>query len=626
MELTQEKNTQLFEALATATPLSDVLSLIIELTEASQKGMISSILLLDNKSKTLKAGAAPNLPNEYNNAVDGLEIGLGICSCGESAYTGKTVIVEDINSHPNWSNKDKIELAKRAGLKACWSEPIFSSEKEIIGTLAMYYKEIKTPTKKDYKALKIAAHMAGVAIEKRNNEEKIKKSEEKFKTLFNALNDAVILMHDGKFIDCNDKTLETFKCERKDIVGKSPKEFSPEKQFNGVTSITEIEEKIKLVIEGKPQIFYSKRPTKSGSLFDAEINLSAFNMQGKTYILGIIRDITDRLKYEKSILESEKKYRQLTDVALDGLVVVNKENKIVLFNPAAERMFNCTESYVKNNDISKLLVNKKHTTLSNTLAQYQKGELIYGIKPDGSEFPVETSFVEIEIDNEIYFSSFIRNVTQEKQNEIKVVNALLEGQENERKRLSKDLHDGLGQRLAAINMNLSAMRALANKNDAYDRIVDITKDTIEEYRSVAHALTPTSLKDNNISEALNVMISTLNNSGNVNFIFIDNEQDINFSETVKIELFRITQELINNAIKYSEADTVTIKFRVKDDVFCLSVADNGIGFDTKSISKKGSGIGIGNVYARANFINGKFSLESNIGKGTIGELKIKITN
>jgi PAS domain S-box-containing protein len=625
MEQTQVKNTELFEALATATPLSEVLSLIIKLTEASQKGMISSILLLDNKSKTLKAGAAPSLPDDYNKAVNGLDIGLGICSCGESAFTGKTVIVEDINSHPNWANEDKIALAKKAGLKACWSEPIFSSSREIIGTLAMYYKEIKSPTKEDFKALKNTAHMAGVAIEKRNNEEKIKKSEEKFKTLFNALNDAVILMYDGKFIDCNDKTLETFKCERKDIVGKSPNEFSPEKQLNGVKSITEIQEKIKLVIDGKPQIFYSKRATKLGTLFDAEINLSSFNMQGKTYILGIIRDITDRLKYEKSILESEKKYRQLTNAALDGLIVINKKHEIVLFNPAAEKMFDCKESSIIGKDVSSLLTNKKNTNSFNDLEQYQKGEVIYGIKPDGSEFPVETSFVEIKIDNEIYFSSFIRNVSQEKQNEIKVVNALLEGQENERKRLSKDLHDGLGQRLAAINMNLSAMRALANKNDAYDRIVDITKETIEEYRSVAHALTPPSLKENSLSEALNVMISTLHNSSKINFIFIDTDHDLNLSDTVKIELFRITQELLNNALKYSKADTIIIKFKFEDDIFSLTVKDNGIGFDTKSISKKGSGIGIGNIYARANFINGKFSLKSSIGEGTTGQVKIKKT-
>jgi PAS domain S-box-containing protein len=625
MEQTQVRNTELFEALATATPLKEVLSLIIKLTEASHKGMISSILLLDNKSKTLKAGAAPSLPDDYNEAVNGLDIGLGICSCGESAFTGKTVIVEDINSHPNWANEDKIALAKKAGLKACWSEPIFSSKKEIIGTLAMYYKEVKKPTKEDFKALKNAAHMAGIAIEKRNNEEKIKKSEEKFKTLFNALNDAVILMYDGKFIDCNDKTLETFKCDRKDIIGKTPGNFTHETRINRKKSLTEIQEKIKLATQGKSQVFYSKRSTKDGNLFDAEINLSSFNMQGKTFILGIIRDITNRLKYEKSILESEKKYRQLTNAALDGLVVINKDHKIELFNPAAEKMFDCKESSIIGKDVSQLLINKQNTNFFNDLAKYQKGELIYGIKPDGSEFPVETSFVEIKIDNEIYFSSFIRNVSQEKQNEIKVVNALLEGQENERKRLSKDLHDGLGQRLAAINMNLSAMRALANKNDAYDRIVDITKETIEEYRSVAHALTPPSLKENSLSEALNVMISTLHNSSKINFIFIDTDHDLNLSDTVKIELFRITQELINNALKYSKADTIIIKFKFEDDIFSLSVKDNGIGFDTKSISKKGSGIGIGNVYARANFINGKFSLKSSIGQGTTGQVKIKKT-
>jgi PAS domain S-box-containing protein len=623
MEQTQVKNTELFEALATATPLSEVLSLIIKLTEASRHGMISSILLLDKKTKKLEKGAAPSLPDDYNDAVDGLNIGVGICSCGESAFTGKTVIVEDINSHPNWSNKDKIALAKKAGLKACWSEPIFSSEKEVIGTLAMYYREIKKPTKEDFEALKSTAHMAGIAIERRLKEEALQKSEEKFKTLFNALNDAVILMLDGCFIDCNAKTLETFKCNRSDLIGKSPSNFAPKTQPNGASSGEEIKAKIQLVKKGFPQVFNSQRCTKNGTPFDAEINLSSFEMNGKTYILGIIRDITERLKSEKTILESENKYRQLAHVALDGLVVIDKNHKIVLFNPAAEKMFDYKASDINGKDIYTLLINKNKLKPENLLTYYKKGELIYGIKSDKTEFPIETSFAEIKIDDELYFSSFIRNVSQEKQNEIRVMNALLEGQENERKRISKDLHDGLGQRLAAINMNLSAMRAFTNKNDAYDRIVDLTKETIQEYRSVAHALMPPSLRENTLSEALTVMISVLHNSSEIDFEFSDDKHEVLFTEKVKIELFRITQELINNAIKYSNASKVIIKFQSSKNDFCLSVEDNGIGFDTQLISKTCKGIGIGNIYARASFINGNFTLNSVVGQGTTGKITIK---
>ena len=464
---------------------------------------------------------------------------------GNRLIREKTVIVDDINTHPNWASKDKIALAKKAGLKACWSEPIFSSEKKIIGTLAMYYREIRKPTQEELDLLKNTAHIAGIAIERRMTEEALEKSEEKFKTLFNVLNDAVILMKDGLFIDCNEKSLETFKCERNDLIGQTANEFAPVKQPNGQTSQKQLQQKIKLVIEGNPQVFYSERLTKMGNSFDAEINLSSFEIDGITYILGIIRDITDRLKSEKLILESEEKYRQLANVAMDGLIVINNENKIIMFNPAAEKMFGYKATKIKGKDISKLVINKNNIKSNNILNYYQKGELVYGVKSDGSEFPIETSFVEMKIDNEIFYSAFVRNVSQEKQHEIKVVNALMEGQENERKRISKDLHDGLGQRLAALNMNLSAMRSFANTHEAYDRVLDITKDTIEEYRSVAHALMPPSLKDNTLNNALQIMILRLNKSSEIDFIFIDSETVLLFSEKVKIELFRITQELIN---------------------------------------------------------------------------------
>ncbi len=623
MQQTQLKNAHIFEALASATPLKDVLSLITKLIEETRPGMLSSILLLNQKQNTLYEGAAPSLPKSYNSAVNGLPIGLGICSCGESAFTGKTVIVEDINSHPNWASKDKLNIAKKAGLKSCWSEPIFSSSNKVIGTLAMYHREIKQPTIEDLEILRSTAHMSGIAIERRLKEEAVFKSEKKFKTLFNALNDAVILMADGKFVDCNDKTLKTFKCKRDDIIGKSPNEFAPIAQPDGNLSEFEIFKKISLAKNGKPQIFESKRITKDGEVFDAEINLSSFEMDDQVYILGIVRDISLKLKNEKKILDSEIKYKQLTQASLDGLVVVNSNYNITLFNPAAERMFNYEAEKLIGKNINSLLINKNLSEFKNITTDFGKECVVYGIKSDGTQFPVETSFVEIKNGNEIYYSSFIRNVSHEKQNEINIFNALIEGQENERKRISKDLHDGLGQKLAAINLNLIAMRPFAENNECFQRINNITKDTIQEYRSIAHALMPPSLRDNSLSYAVKLMTTRLNQSSETKFIFIDLEKEIHFPENIKIELFRITQELINNAIKYANASEIIIKFQLNNDDFSLIVKDNGIGFNTSSITHDKSGIGISNIHARANFIKGLFKLESEENKGTKGVVTIK---
>ncbi|MHC4142668.1 MAG: GAF domain-containing protein, partial [Planctomycetota bacterium] len=126
--------------------------------------MLGSILLLDEEKERLRRhGAAPSLPDFYNEAVDGLEIGPGVGSCGTAAYTGGRVIVEDVMTHPHWA--PFREVAQRAGLRACWSEPIVSSTNEVLGTFAMYYSEPRGPDQADLDIIRSAASLAGIAIE-----------------------------------------------------------------------------------------------------------------------------------------------------------------------------------------------------------------------------------------------------------------------------------------------------------------------------------------------------------------------------------------------------------------------------------------------------------------------------
>ena len=157
------------ERLATGAPLQNVLTLLAQTAEKSRPGLLCSILLLDQESGRLHAGASPSLPEFYNNAIYGLKIGPGVGSCGTAAFTGELVIVEDVMTHPYWEAFK--ELAERAGLRACWSQPICSSTGQILGTLANYYRDVRAPSADDLDFIKGTAHLAGIAIERKRAED-----------------------------------------------------------------------------------------------------------------------------------------------------------------------------------------------------------------------------------------------------------------------------------------------------------------------------------------------------------------------------------------------------------------------------------------------------------------------
>jgi diguanylate cyclase (GGDEF)-like protein len=145
-------------------PLNDILTALVLLIESQKLGAKASVLLLSDDGKRLLSGAAPHLPQAYNDAINGVEIGPCVGSCGTAAFTGERVIVEDIANHEFWTNYKALPL--EAGLHACWSEPIKDSLGEVLGTFAMYYTEIKSPTPDDLVLIEQAARLASLAIER----------------------------------------------------------------------------------------------------------------------------------------------------------------------------------------------------------------------------------------------------------------------------------------------------------------------------------------------------------------------------------------------------------------------------------------------------------------------------
>jgi signal transduction histidine kinase len=158
----QSAERALVELTASGGPLREILENAVVLVEQQSPGMLCSILLLDAAHGTLHLGAAPHLPAEYLQALEGARIGPNEGSCGAAAFTGKPVAAEDILTHPNWANYKS--LATPHGLRACWSTPILSPRGEVLGTFAMYYRVPRLPSGLEREWVKAITHIAALAI------------------------------------------------------------------------------------------------------------------------------------------------------------------------------------------------------------------------------------------------------------------------------------------------------------------------------------------------------------------------------------------------------------------------------------------------------------------------------
>ena len=203
-ETLQKGRNEVLERLATGSSLEEILSLLVTTAEEINPDMRGSVLLLYDDGKHLRHGAAPNLPDFYNEAVDGIAVAEGVGSCGTAAFNGEVVIVEDVQSHPYWEGFK--EIAAKADLRACWSQPIFSAEGDVLGTFAMYYGEPRKPSPLDLEIIETSARLAGIAIERKRMEAALTQSEERLRGAIGSLQEGFALFDaEDRLVALNDE-------------------------------------------------------------------------------------------------------------------------------------------------------------------------------------------------------------------------------------------------------------------------------------------------------------------------------------------------------------------------------------------------------------------------------------
>jgi len=208
------------------------------------------------------------------------------------------------------------------------------------------------------------------------------------------------------------------------------------------------------------------------------------------------------------------------------------------------------------------------------------------------------------------------NETQARQRE-EIIRNTIQSQENERKRIARDLHDEVGAMLSVVKLNVG--RIEKKSEDAKAKVLasqtkQYLDEVITQVRRISRALLPPSLEKLGIFFAIEELSNWVNKAEQIKIECWKSGEQFRFEPEKELAVFRIVQELLNNAIKYSEGDLIKINTRFNNQIVMVSVTDNGKGFNIAE--KQNSGLGLKNLESRSRLIGAKFKLKSKPGKGT----------
>jgi signal transduction histidine kinase len=206
----------------------------------------------------------------------------------------------------------------------------------------------------------------------------------------------------------------------------------------------------------------------------------------------------------------------------------------------------------------------------------------------------------------------------QKQGQLDVLNAVLDGEEKERMRVSRDLHDGLGSMLTTLKLTMSE-----GKGDNNAKGLKLINKTHEEVRRIAHDLMPASLIRFGLKNSLEDLCRNINNANGPNCQLSIIGIETRLAQHVELNIYRICQEAITNAIKYANANTLIIQIQRNENHLVIEIEDDGIGFE---MGAKKDGIGLKNMHLRVEQLGGDISIQSKVGEGTQLYVEIDLEN
>ena len=566
---------KILEMVATGRPLVVILDGLCRLVDTLCDKSLASILLIDPNGRCLRRGAGPSFLEAFMAAMDGVEIGPCVGSCGTAAYRKEQVIVSDIVTDPLWANYRELALAN--GLRSGWSTPILSSDGSVLGVFGIYGREPRSPTPQHLHTIKQITHLASVAIERKQAAESLRASELLARGQLDALTHTLDALAQESDTDrLLEHVLRTI-IEQSDALSVSVWDREPDGDSLEVFALIE---------DG---CFQTRR---GGTLHPASrlITLGQDHPVWKeilhTGLHAVLEDIDQPVVRMRVGMGPDATWHDVLDDAD--------------LAPALLRF----KSHLREMGV--------HTILFVPMLIAGRVSGFIGIR-----FSLRRGFrqEEIELTRALAHQATLamqltRLSAQSRQSAVMA----------ERNRMARDIHDTLAQGFTGVIVQLEAageamsQSRTARVSDHLNQAGELARESLREARRSVQALRPQALEGKQVSEALKDLIEKMTRGTTVHAEFTLQGNQQKLPPEWEANLLRIGQEVLTNVLRHARASTFNVLLVFDSGEIRLNLRDDGCGFDPK---RRHEGFGLQGMRERAEGMGGQLSIESANGKGTM---------
>lgn len=348
----------------------------------------------------------------------------------------------------------------------------------------------------------------------------------------------------------------------------------------------------------------------------------------------LVTEIAEHIRTEQALRLSQGRLADILDIAEDAIIVTEHDRSMTLFNQGAVKLFGYDPGEVLGKPIDLLLPEQLWANHADHIDLYVQALAaarrtahrceVFGMRKDGSEFPAEASISELTVGERTTFTVIVRDITSRLRTERQLQSLtaeLMTAQEEERRRIARELHDDINQRLALAVIEtgnlLSNPSALTGRTketiqSLSQRLVRISDDV----RRMAYQFHPSILDDLGLTAALKRMVEEWSEKTGIKTVLVQEEPADPLPRDVASCLYRVAQEGLANIMKHARAARVEIELTCDDQEITLSLYDTGVGFDLDEIRARHPGLGLVNMRERVRSVRGRLDVQSERGRGT----------